>query len=372
MDAKELMATGWFPVLMEEVQRELTRLAADRQDPRPALRKERAALEENVAGWSQSLGKRDLHPTLRAKLEAEVEQTLTRLNGIDAAITEYDNRQAHVAHLLDPEQVIQTLNRLDDVLATDNPTAGNLELSLHIDRIDCYADGKVVLRTCKLGAIAAAVDLLAGDAPSDCPVDTPEPGTGTKRAKPRRRAKLRTDPFAMGAGALQAAAHRAADPGRFAGLAEHWFWEDVFQIPAKTCWAQEYAAEVAELRSAGRTMEQLAAHFRRSIPTIRDALRRAGDLDPSAPTLPRKMVRRRWAVVHAIEVVTLEQQGMSTREIARRFAKSETTIREALRIGRAAEATVSPVNTAATKDGLTPVDDVEDIQPPAASGSGAE
>jgi hypothetical protein len=52
-------------------------------------------------------------------------------------------------------------------LARNNPTLGNLELSMHIDRIDCYDDGKVVLRTCKLGAVRGC-ELI-----ESCPRNTP-------------------------------------------------------------------------------------------------------------------------------------------------------------------------------------------------------
>jgi hypothetical protein len=64
--------------------------------------------------------------------------------------------------------------------------------------------------------------------------------------------------------------------GRFAGLGPEWFWEDTFQLPRKTCWAREQAAEVARLRAGGLTLEELAVHFGKSVPTIRAALKRAG------------------------------------------------------------------------------------------------
>ena len=48
-------------------------------------------------------------------------------------------------------QVAAQLTRLADLLGGDNPSCGNLELSMHIDRIDCFQDDKVDIRTCKLG-----------------------------------------------------------------------------------------------------------------------------------------------------------------------------------------------------------------------------
>ena len=42
------------------------------------------------------------------------------------------------------------------------------------------------------------------------------------------------------------------------------------------------------------------------------------------------MPRRRWHEDHAVEVAALKANGMSTRELAEHFGKSEPTIRKAL------------------------------------------
>src|SRR5581483_986398 len=145
------------------------------------------------------------------------------------------------------------------------------------------------------------------------------------------RARLRTDPLASNASELKDSAHFAADPNRFAGVGDQWFWTECLQIPAKTCWASEHAAAVAKERAAGATLEQLAVKFKKTVPTIRDALRRAAQADPATGELPRKMPRRRWAVDHAAEVADLKHQGLSVDETAAKLGKSDTTIREALR-----------------------------------------
>lgn len=346
MEVKDLEAAPWFPDLVDQVRHELARLASDREDPRPGWEKERQSLEAKVTGLSQSLCKPDLNSSVRAALEQEFEGALAIKNEIDARFIEYTNRQRNVADLLDPAQVVQQLNRLEAALAANNPTLGNLELSLHIDRINCYADGKVVIRSCRLGALAPAIDLLSDDHEEEH-VDGGKAidGNGAKRVKPKRRARLRTDPLAPDAAAQKAAAHIAADPDRFAGLGEEWFWEDLFNIPEKTYWAKEHAAEVARMRATGLTHEQLAKRFGKTMPTIRSALLLANSADADAPRLPRKMPRRRWTVDHATEVAQLKKQGMGTNDLAQHFQKSDTTIREALRIAefKATEGDSAPV-----------------------------
>ena len=174
-------------------------------------------------------------------------------------------------------------------MALNNPTLGNLKTSLHIDRINCFEGGAVVMRTCKLGALTGAVEMLANDTTQQvAPADAG--GDGVDRATPRRRVRLRVD----GGADVRAAANTAADPNRFAGLDKQWFWEDTFSIPEKTCWAKEHAAEVAEARAEGMTMERLAECFR-AVPTIRAALRYAASTDESIKLLPRKMPRSRSA-----------------------------------------------------------------------------
>ena len=89
--------------------------------------------------------------------------------------------------VVNPQQVVDRLNRLADVLARNNPTRGNVELSLHIDQICCHDDGRVVVRTCKLGALAGTIDLLAGRAVGK--TDVPAPREHGRSATPRRRAR---------------------------------------------------------------------------------------------------------------------------------------------------------------------------------------
>ena len=331
MDDQALFAMGWYSALLAEVRGELERRAQGRQNERPALAAEQQTLEARRRGWALTLAKPDLDPALRAAVEAEWQQSLARTAEIEALLADLDGCRVALERTLDPADAGRRRRRLQEALASGNPTLGNLELSLHLDRIDCFADGKVVLRTCKLGLIPAAIDQLAESPTDPTKPDTEREPTATYRAKPRRRAKLRTNPLTPEAADLKAAAHFAADPARFAGLGPHWFWLDILQIPEKSCWAADHAAEVARLVEADCSITEIAARLGKSPPTIRDALRRTGRSDLVVGTRPKKRARRRWAVDHAAEVDALSRKGMAMKELVEHFGKSDTTIREALR-----------------------------------------
>jgi hypothetical protein len=266
--------TDWFGSLVNQVEQELQRLAADRQDDRPAPGQELKDLQDRIRGWSQSLAKPDLPPAVRAAIEADFEKALRRRQELEHRQAEIDALRQQTRAVIDAQQVVDRLNRLAEVLAQNNPTRGNLELSLHVEQIRCHQDGRVVVRTCKLGALAGGVELLTGRPTAEARSATP-PVQGIA-ARPRRRARLRIDSAGEDPEALREAAITAADVHRFAGLGPEWFWEDTFYIPCKMCWSEEHAAEVvAKKRETGWPLARLAEHFGKSIPTIRLALKRA-------------------------------------------------------------------------------------------------
>jgi hypothetical protein len=276
---QQLEETSWFGPLREQIQQELDRLSADQHDVRPALEKEREQLRAQLQGWSLSLAKPDLSPAVRALIEKDVDAALRRRQEVERQLAEAEGLRRQVDTVIDAEQVVDRLNRLAEVLAARNPSRTNLELSLHIDHIRCYQDGRVVVRTCKLGALAGSTDLLAGPE-NVTPPATPNAGEA-RAAKPRRRAVRRVVADDGNQAALQAAAHQAADVDRFAGVGPEWFWEDTFQLPRKTCWSQEHAAAVAaKQQEAGWPPAKLATYFGKIIPTIRRALRLAAEQKP--------------------------------------------------------------------------------------------
>lgn len=321
----------WFGPLVEQVRRDLELMKTNEPDQRAAWIEEQKRLNDQVLGWSQSLANPRLPPEVRADIEVQYGQAKARLRELQHASDSLDHRAEQVRDMLDPAVVLQRLHHLAQVLGGSNPTQANIELSRHIDRIDCFKEGKVVLHTSKLGVFEGAVKLLSR------PVENGQVGQGNAFSviRPRRRARLRADEqLAEEAPAVVADPHVATDPRRFAGLDGCWFWQDTFDMPVqRPPWSEEHAAEVARLR-ATMTMEQLAAHFGKTIPTIRKALQKAAAAGVPVSDLPKKMSRACWAKKHAAEIIGMKQQGKGTLEIAKHFGKSDTTIRAALKLAQ--------------------------------------
>lgn len=332
MEDERLDSLPWLQPLLEQVRLRLEELGRRGPDLRPAIDQEIAEIDGKIAGWSQSLANPQLAPDVRRAIEANWKDASERRQELENLLAERDAQNEHVLEAVDPTQVIDRLDRLAEIMATSNPTMGNIELSLHIDRIDCFSDGSVAMRTCKLGSLADVAPLLAieDDATTECDDKSDVHHDATTQVTPRRRARLRVNDDGGDTEYLQAAADMAADANRFSGLDDQWFWEDVFRIPERQSWVQQHATAVAEARSKGWTMEKVAAHFRKTVPTIRAALKHAC-ADGSCQELPAKMPRARWHVDHAAEVAALKAQGMTTVALAKHFGKSDTTIRAALK-----------------------------------------
>jgi DNA invertase Pin-like site-specific DNA recombinase len=263
----------WYQPLANEVRKELERLSASRIDHRPALNAELADTGDRIQGWILTLSKRELDSAVRQLIEDEMRLAVARKEEIKTALLQLDGQQDYADGLLNPSAILKRLARLDELLGANNPTAGNLELSLHIDRIACFSDGRVVMRTCKLGALAGTTNLLRSES-----AVTDDSGTrdGTHQVKPRRRAQLRVDKPLTGGEDLQEAVGFAADPERFAGLDPKWFWEDVFYLPQKESWTHEHADEVWQLRNVDKLpWTQITRLLGKSRPTLRKALRHA-------------------------------------------------------------------------------------------------
>ncbi len=175
----------------------------------------------------------------------------------------------HAEQLVRPEQVVDRLEHLAEVLAANNPTRGNLELSLHIDRITCFRNDRVTLRTCKLGVIPDLVQRVSSSAvrPSD------NSNVNTKPSKARRRGKLRVVED-DGEVDLHAQANYIADTDRFIGLGDEWFWTDEFRIPESSSWTADHAEAVFRRRQESRfSYATLASEFGVTAPTIGAAIR---------------------------------------------------------------------------------------------------
>lgn len=319
-------APAWLPELMSLVQQELQRYRACEPDRAAADQEELHDLERQLAGWTMTLGDPALPALVRSDIGVRYEKAKLRHLQVTQAQAEQQALEKHVTSTLSPQTVIEQLHKLDDVLGGYNPTLVNLELSKHIDRIECFPDGRVELRGTRLGLLEGGVALLNRDTQALAAVET---CGDLCQVKPRRRGRLRVPNLSADSQAKLGDLDTALNPERFAGLPEAFFWTESFVVEGKKSWAEQHAAEVVRLR-ATMTMAQLAAHFDKTVPTIRDALRKAAAAGLPVADLPKKLPRPRWAQDHASEVLRLQQQGMTTLELARHFSKSDTTIRTAL------------------------------------------
>jgi hypothetical protein len=173
--------------------------------------------------------------------------------------------------VLDPSGLPRRLERLVAALADMNPTMANLELSRHLERIDCFPDGRIVVRGTYLGLFEGAAELLRR-----CSVKEPALGDpailGGQRSTPRRRSRLRVPDLTPEGQALQAEVDRALDPNRFAGLPEEVMWTETFWLEKTPGWAEQHAEEVYEAKErTGLSFNKLAVLFKKSRPTVQHA-----------------------------------------------------------------------------------------------------
>ena len=270
MNERRHSTPDWLPGLMDQVELGLQGLTAGRHDQRPVLEQELKQIEENIQGWSESLAKPKLPAAVREAIETQWAAATGRQQAIEAELSELMQEGLRAEQLVQPEHVLDRLDHLADVLAANDPTRGNLELSLHIDRITCYRDNRVTLRMCKLGLMPNALELLA------LSVVKP-PGEGpanSKVSRARRRGKLRVVED-DGMVDLRAQADFITDPDRFVGLGDQFFWIDEFRIPESSSWAAEHAETVFRRRQESRfSYAKLAAEFGVTPPTIGATIRK--------------------------------------------------------------------------------------------------
>jgi hypothetical protein len=248
------------------VQRELERKQQQRPRQRPRLEAEAAELASQMAGWAQSLGRRELPESLRRELEARYDEAHRRQQEIVRLLDEGDALDHnHTVHV-DKDAVLAKLQQLPELINGENATQANFQLALHIDAIRCHADGRVVVRTCKLGILPDMHALMQR-------IGTEVADDARRLAHCRRRGHLALDIDDSWLSDERALAHFALDPERFVGLPDDFFWIDELQVPRRTSWAERHAQEVLQRRQAGLTFEQLTKEFNKSIPTLRKALR---------------------------------------------------------------------------------------------------
>lgn len=294
-------------------------------DPRPNLKSEIKDISKKMLGWVQSLSNPGLPIEARHAIETEMASESQRKSALEQALLNCERFDVADSYIVEDSDVLSRLSRLGQVVGDANPCLAHLELSLHIDRIDCYPDGLVKVRYCRLGA--GGMDLIAMIEALE--VRESDSVKWVVKCKPRRRARIQATSESHESSELDALSLWASDPYRFEELGEQWFEVVEFAVPEPTCWAKENAIAVSEMRLLGRTHEELSEHFDVSVPTIRKALKIGKTLDPKFRSAPRKMARARWHEVNA-ELVFTASKSMKMKDMVKHFSKSDVTLRKAI------------------------------------------
>jgi site-specific DNA recombinase len=326
----------WFPELVHQVQAELDRLRQAEPTQADAMREKIQKIDKQLAGWTMTLGDPNLPATVRQDFVLNYDRAKQEKGHLEAELRSQEAMAEHVRAVLDPAQVLESLKRLDEVLARGNATLANLELARHIDRIDCYHDGSVVLRGTFLGLLKGGVELLGGDREMQQPVPGEPDRAPFARVVPRRLTRRRVPTLSAGQpdGSDDV---RALDPRRFAGLADAFIWKEQLQLPKTTSWAEAHAQKVFTLWAAdpkSEPLSRLAKHFGVSIPTVREALKK-GQAAAGVQVEPRKVTPRgvqdaREIADEAAKLYLQSEPPLTIRQIAEHFKVNQVTVSKAL------------------------------------------
>lgn len=317
----------WLIALTRQVQTALEQTITGKQDNRPALESELSAIRDRKQGWSLSLGNPTLPTSLRTTIESDWAAADDRERSILECMAQFERENVDVETLLQPAQVLERLDHLAEILGREDPTRANIELSTIIDRIDCFSDGTVRLRLCKLGMFPEARELLADE----------QLAPAQQQGGPRTRSPLRVPNVIDDS--IRAAADFAADTTRFGSLSDEWFWVYDFTVPDRPkSWAETNAESVFRRRQDSRlSLEKLAVEFRVTKPTIKAAIKAYEDTHPGvkdAVKLLRGSKRgpRIDVAAFADEAADLLIKGWSRVALAKKFKCSTPVITKALKL----------------------------------------
>ena len=326
--ALELSANETTGEICSLVEDYLERQGSTENDSRPAIQEKMAQIDEQINGWSQTLGNPKLPHEVRRSIEAEFDKAIESRAELDESLSELDYLFQAQSFRLDSSAVFKKMGRLSEILADSNPSLANIELSLHIDKILCKSDGTVSVRFCKLGLagmeVVNAIGLVGLNSKAG-ETDTED----YKACKPRRRARLAASSDLYRTWDLESLAHWATDPHRFDGMDDCWFEEVTFVRPKQKSWSAEHAIAVCGARMTGMTHQQLADQFGVSVPTIRKALKIGQTLDSKFKAAPQKMARSRWHEDNA-KLVFDTSKSMLMKEMVEHFSKTDVTLRKAV------------------------------------------
>ena len=359
IDAATFGENSALQELLIHVQSELNLRAANRPERRHILEVEQRENQEQQQSYLVSLGKSSLPPAVRDVVETQLAGVMARLAEIGHELKSDAVQQERISRIATLETVIQNLQHLSEILAANNVSATNLCLAQHIDTISCNSEGRVVVRTCKLGALAEVRDLLGNDAMATneaMTADRPPHSVGS----PRRRSRRDTGAAFDEEDDANTANEFGTDPHRFGGLSLEWFWHDEFAIPVKLSWSKAHAIEVAQSRLEKPCgLETLAKRFGMSKPTIDTALKYAKEQGVDATQIDARYLQPNWAKCHAEEVAEyFRQPNANMAEAMKRFQKSDAWIRRARKIAEERSTTQLTIVPLPQSDRPNGVDDI--------------
>ena len=306
---------------------------ADEDSTISILEAELTQLQKQVEGWKVSLADPDLHRSMRLSILQDSNEACDRMEAIELVLQEADSEESVLTRATSADEITDGLSRLNDVIDSGCPTAMNLELSMHIDKIECFSGGRVVSRICKIGSTPLAIQWF-----SDEPLEPGSKPADGKLTNPRRRAQLRLDAVGLeDEEVLRDRILTATNPYRFKGLPDHWFWLDEFQIPEKTYWVQENAQRVLaryeEIKATGKkpSLNALAKEFGKSRPTISRALdiaTGAGNGDKPEHRREPKSVKGNPELES--KIAQMHDDGKLNKEIAEAMGLGRSTVTMAL------------------------------------------
>lgn len=324
--------------ITELVRAALGELQCDGIDAKPALEAELTTLQEQLSGWIQTLSKPNLSESVRGLVETQMAEASDRRNEIEAILHEDIDPDTVLASLVRPNQVRDQIDRLSTILSGDNATESNLFLSMHVDKIDCFSDGRVQLRVCKIGTSFHAVNWFAKQQPFEASNEASgHNSNGGYQTTPRRRGRPRVEPSDSIASLEEIDA--VTDPHRFRGLPDDWFWVEDFQVPERSYWAKDNAEvvlarynEIAESTKRKPKCNAIAKEFGVSRPTILKALDYANGKVEGAGTKHRRESKVRIKGNPEVEsrIEELHDDGVLEKDIAAEIGVSRAAITAAL------------------------------------------
>lgn len=350
IDSNDLEANPAYRELKEQVQREFERLSASQPHQSEVVQAKLEDCRKRQNSYLVSLGKSSISGTVRELIEQQLEATCAELNQLEADLQACASISERFSRCLTADQIAAKLNRLSDVLASHNIPAMNLCLAQHIATISCDFQGRVQVKTCKLGALAEIREFLHSKPDHEIGQDAMD-DDGVYPGAPQRLSRRDTGTaFELESDAL-AANEFATDPHRFSGLGPEWFSVDEFELPKRQSWAKENALIVANSRlESPCSLGTLAARFAKTKPTIMDALRFAKNRGVDASTVDARRLQPNWARANAQRVFEfLSTPGATMAAAVKHFQKSDAWLRRAKQMALEIHATGTTSTDPATE-----------------------